>query len=95
MTVRELLSRMDSRELAEWVAYYSIEPFGNFRSDLNCGIVASTIANCNRSKTSKVFKPMDFMPIGKHNEPNVMDGDDIKAVMMSMAKEQEEQQWQQ
>jgi len=88
MTVRELLSRMDSRELAEWIAYYSLEPFGNFRTDLVGGIVASTIANCNRTSKSRSFKPSDFMPIGKHNEPNVMDGDDIKEVMMGIAKEQ-------
>ena len=88
MTVKELLSRMDSRELAEWVAYYSIEPFGDFRTDLVGGIVASTIANCNRSKHSRSFKPSDFMPIGRNNEPNVMDGDDIKEAMMNIAEEQ-------
>lgn len=89
MTVRELLGRIDSRELSEWAAYYSVEPFGDFRSDLQAGIVASTLANCNRtSNSSRSFNPTDFMPIGEHNKPKVMSGDDIKEVMMGIAKEQ-------
>jgi len=30
--------------------------------DFRVGIVASTIANCNRKKGAKAFKPIDFMP---------------------------------
>lgn len=60
-----MLSRMDSRELAEWAAYYSIEPFGEERDDLRAGIVASVIANVNRGKSSKVYEPQDFMPFSK------------------------------
>jgi hypothetical protein len=29
MTVRELLERCDSAELAEWMKYYELEPFGD------------------------------------------------------------------
>ena len=65
MTVRELLQRMDSRELSEWLAYDQIEPIGAVRGDLNAGIISSTIANCNRGKNQKVFTPADFMPLHK------------------------------
>jgi len=30
--------------------------------DFRAGIVASTVANCNRGKGQKAFKPKDFMP---------------------------------
>lgn len=63
MTVRELLARIDSRELSEWVAYEQITgPLGPERSDIHAGIIAATIANSNRGKGSKKAKPADFIP---------------------------------
>lgn len=88
MTVREMLAKLDSKELSEWAAYYSIEPFGYFRSDLQSGVIASTVANCNRTKSSRSFSPLDFMPIGEHKQQKVMSGDDIKDVFKGLAKEQ-------
>jgi len=44
------------------MAFYSIEPFGEQRADLRAAIVASVIANSNRGKNQKPFKPEDFMP---------------------------------
>lgn len=63
MTVGELLRRISSRELSEWMAYYGQEPFGDVRADLQAGIIASTIANVNRDpkKQHKGFEPDDFM----------------------------------
>lgn len=62
--MRELLERTDSRELAEWQAFYQLEPFGVERGDVQAGIVASTIANVNRDrkKRAKPYTPNDFMP---------------------------------
>lgn len=62
--MRELLERADSRELAEWQAYYRLEPFGSERGDIQAGIVASTVANVNRDskKRRKPYRPDDFMP---------------------------------
>jgi len=61
-TVEELLARISSRELAEWMAYAELEPFGEERADLRAGIVASTIANVNRGKNRKAYKAVDFVP---------------------------------
>jgi hypothetical protein len=58
-TARELLEKMSSRELSEWLAYYGLEPFGDERADLRAGIISSTIANANSNHR---FKPSDFMP---------------------------------
>lgn len=58
----ELLATISSRELSEWQAYYTLEPFGEWAADVRAGVVASTVANVNRGKNSKPFKPGDFMP---------------------------------
>jgi len=44
-----------------WMAYYSLEPFGPRRDNIHAGLIASTLANCNRRKNSKPFTPNDFM----------------------------------
>ena len=62
MPVRELLARVDSRELAEWRAYERIEPFGEKRADARAGMVASVMANAWKGKDQKAFTPEDFMP---------------------------------
>lgn len=64
MTVGELLSRISGQELSEWIAFYSMEPWGCEVEDLREGIISSTIANVNRDpkKQPKPFKPQDFMP---------------------------------
>lgn len=59
LTVRELLARIDGRELAEWEAYAQIEPWGEWRADYRAALVASVIANAN---WGKAFTPDDFMP---------------------------------
>lgn len=82
MTVRELLARIDSRELSEWMAYYEVNPFGSVRDDLQAGIVASTIANVNRGKNDKSFTPSDFMPY--MDKPEQSEGD-MQAVMDALA----------
>lgn len=64
MTVGELLGRASSLELSEWMAYYSIEPWGEERGDLRAGIVASTVAETARDpkKRGRPYKPREFMP---------------------------------
>lgn len=73
--VDAMLGRMTSRQVAEWMAYNQIEPFGEERADLRAGIVASTIANVNRGK-GQPMKPADFMPKFDRREtdqdPNLM-----------------------
>lgn len=56
---------MSSKELQEWIAYQNIVGCldSRQRGDLGAGIVASTIANSNRSsRSSKSYSPQDFMP---------------------------------
>jgi hypothetical protein len=61
MTVRRLLTELDSRELTAWMAYEAVEPFGERRANLHAGIVAATVANVNRDKHARAFQPTDFL----------------------------------
>jgi hypothetical protein len=59
-TVSELERTMPATELMEWVQYYGVEPFGEFRADLRSAIVATVIARTMGG--SKKATPADFMP---------------------------------
>lgn len=61
MTKKELLSRMDSLEMQEWLEYSKVEPL-EYRADLRAGTICAVIANVNRGKGKKAYKPADFMP---------------------------------
>lgn len=63
--VDRLLAELSTHEFDEWLAFYSIEPWGEARADVRAGIVASTIANVNRNPKyrRKPYSPQDFMPV--------------------------------
>jgi len=61
MTKKELLSRMDSYEIQEWIEKNKIEPL-EYRADLRAGTICAVIANVFRGKGQKSYKPTDFMP---------------------------------
>lgn len=73
--MRELLNRIGSDELTEWMAFYQLEPFGDYRADYRSGVIASTFANAHRAQDASPFKVEDFMPfIDKptpKNDPSV------------------------
>ncbi|MET8824796.1 DUF4035 domain-containing protein [Streptomyces sp. NPDC004610] len=63
MTVRELLARTTSSELAEWQAYEQLSgPLGPARGDLQAALIASVVAGVNRGKGQRAPKISDFMP---------------------------------
>ncbi len=62
MTVGDLLKRVTSRELSEWMAYETLEPFGPRRADHRAGVIASLIYNSNRGKGAKPLGADDFFP---------------------------------
>lgn len=69
MTVGELLARISSQELSEWMIFFRLEPWGCEVEDSRAGIVAATVANVNRDKKArgKPYAPGDFMP--KYDAP--------------------------
>ena len=61
MTVKGLLQTVDAKELAEWRAFYNIEPFGEEREDLRAAMVCTVLANINRGKGRPPYRLDDFM----------------------------------
>jgi hypothetical protein len=59
--VAELLARISSAELTEWMAFDAIEPFGEARADFRAGIVAAVTANHSFAPPREPRKPSDFM----------------------------------
>jgi len=60
MTVKELLRRVDSAELTEWMAWYRLNPCGD---EVVCAQIALAIAvfvNANLKKGSSPAKLSDF-----------------------------------
>ena len=73
MPVAELLERISSRELSEWIAFSQLEPFGAETEFLGHAITASTVANVNRPKGHKAYAPDDFMPKFEGKEPQTVE----------------------
>ena len=53
---------MDSHELSEWMAHYTIEPFGEERADLRMGIICSATIAPHIEQGKQAPKPEDFIP---------------------------------
>ena len=48
--------------MTDWIAYYSLEPFGQPRTDINFAIVAKTVADVNRPKGKEPYPIDNFVP---------------------------------
>lgn len=59
-----MLEGIPSTMLTEWMAYYCIEPFGEYRADYRAGLISSVIAEVNRNpkKQKRPFRVRDFIP---------------------------------
>jgi len=57
-----MLAVINSRQISEWMAYYSMEPWGEKPKWLRHGIRTALLANIHRGKNAQAFRPADFMP---------------------------------
>ena len=68
-TRRELYSRLSAVDLAEWEAFYRIEPWGPERGDMQAGIVASAVAAYSLRPPRRLYRPDEYiMEFGKREE---------------------------
>ena len=61
-TRAELLDRISSQEISEWMAFSTLEPFGYEAEMLGHAVTASTVANVNVPKGKRQFKISEFIP---------------------------------
>lgn len=57
----ELEQTLGAGELVEWVEYYRVEPWGQWRDNAHAGMIASVIANVHRTRAGKAYTIKDFM----------------------------------
>lgn len=67
MTVAELLGRISSRELSEWIEFYKLEPFGYDVEMFGSAQVSATLVNINRKKGTKAVSAKEFYPQTENN----------------------------
>ena len=75
----------------EWMEHHRRNPFGEERADLRAAIIAATIANANRGKRGKRYKPKDFMPRFGKNRKRVQTAKEIKDKLFEIARIHNEQ----
>ena len=69
------------------MAYYAIEPFGQYPEYLRAGIIAATIANVNMGKKGRRLKAEDFIPKEPEvSEPKRQSMAEMQKVLQQMAK---------
>jgi hypothetical protein len=64
-----MLETMPWEQFQGWLAYATLEPFGEDRSDLRVGYAAARIAGiiaASQGAKNAKFKPIDFMPQFDH-----------------------------
>lgn len=59
--MQELETTVSARELADWGAYWSVEPWGAERDNIHAGIVAAMVFNVHRGKDAEPRKFEDFL----------------------------------
>jgi hypothetical protein len=73
-TVGELLDTVDQVELAEWAAFYDLDPWTADRADMNAAMICSVLAHVHGVKAP----PSDFMPeYGPPPEPVERSDEDL------------------
>lgn len=60
---------MSIDEFVQWMCFYSIEPFGDKRGDIQAGIISQTLANIHRASNAKPYTVQDFIPQFTERQP--------------------------
>jgi len=79
-----LLACLTSRQVSEWIAFSELEPFGEQIDWLRTGVLASLIANVNKQKGAKPFKPTDFMPEESRHVSQTESTDEMKSKILDL-----------
>lgn len=80
-----LLRRLTAKQLREWEVYYNKEPFGQELGFYQSAIISSVIANVNRGKNSRSYKPEDFIPKMYLGEKKKQSVEEMRKILMAMA----------
>ncbi|WP_238358259.1 phage tail assembly protein T [Piscirickettsia salmonis] len=89
-TVNQLSQELSLSEFNEWLAYYSLEPFGVEKDDHRTALMVSAVVNGPLQRKDKtLFTPNDFMPnYSAGDEKKTQSATDMAAILSAIAKRQ-------
>ncbi|MFH1732454.1 MAG: hypothetical protein ABIF82_12505 [Planctomycetota bacterium] len=76
-TVDQLGREMTSRELVEWMAFDSIEPFGAWRDDFRIAHALTSVYG---------GRPIDYMPLKEDREQTLEEQEQVMQVIAKTVK---------
>ena len=85
-SVREAQQKISPDEFMDWIAYDRIQPIGPERADLLTGIQCATLANINRGRKQRAYRPKDFMPEYGTKIKTMMSDEQIKKFFMAIPR---------
>lgn len=80
-----MLDRLDSQQLSELMAYDSLEAMGDYRLLFQIAVLCCIVANANRGKNSKPYKPEDFLVV-PYDAPPPPTADELLRKMKALTK---------
>lgn len=83
LDVDKMMSDLTARQLSEWMAYFTIEPWGEERADWRAGNIAAMVHN-SMTKGPRV-KAVDFVLSDKET-PRQQSDDEMKATIRAFFK---------
>ena len=88
-----MASQISARKMREWEVYAGLEPFGAPAGFWQAGVIASTLANVNRTKKSqKALNPEDFMPRDLTSQSEPVETQDVGEQAIRAFREMEQLQ---
>ena len=81
MTVAEMLARMTSQEISEWIAFYKVEPFGEERQDWRFALMTANLMAPHLKKGARP-KLSDFKL--NLDPPRPMSAEEMKTVLRNL-----------
>lgn len=81
--VREIES-WSAKEIEEYMAQYSIEPWGEDRADIRTGYAAATMYNLKRPRRARAMQTKEFMP--RWHAPRTQSAEEIKLKLTMFAQ---------
>ncbi len=84
-----MLRDLSALQIAQWQAYYSVDPFGTEEDYRQAGIISSVIANVNRARDKTPYSPEDFMPLRYRPAPKKQTVAEMKNILNRITRKPE------
>jgi hypothetical protein len=81
-----MLRELTSAELAEWMAFARLEPFGVMADDMRAGLAPAVYINAHKREGAEHVGPLDFFPWQEKTraEPPVLSPEETAAQLRGM-----------